>query len=259
VKRLVSSFGVSFLLPVLFFGVAISQPDVCSGSAFKVTPVKILLSRRSETALLTLKNESDRRLRFQASVFLWGQTPQGKMQLSPTRDILFFPPIFSIEAGATRKVRLGSAAAFGSVEKAYRIFFEELPELEPAGDSTQSQLQIRTRVGIPIFLEPEESEIGSRVDSVSASAGILHFSVRNIGNVHLNLRGVRVKALGPTGSSLFEREADGWYVLAAGSRDYEVEIPTDQCEQVSRFVVEAKVVDGATILGSLESSSAYCR
>ena len=180
------------------------------------------------------------------------------MELSPTRDILFFPPIFSVEPGATRKVRLGSAAAFGSVEKAYRIFFEELPELEGAGNSTQSQLQIRTRVGIPIFLQPEEGEIGSRVDSVSARAGILHFSVRNTGNVHVNLRGIRVKGLGPMGSSVFEREEDGWYVLAAGSRDYEVEIPKDRCEQVARFVIEAKV-DGATVLGNLESSSATCR
>lgn len=250
--------GVPFLLPVLFFGLAISRPGNCFGSAFKVTPVNVLLSRRTSTALLTLTNESDRLLRFQASVFLWDQTREGKMELSPTRDILFFPPIFSVEPGATRKVRLGSAAAFGSVEKAYRIFFEELPELVPAGDSTQSQLQIRTRVGIPIFLQPEESEIGSRVDSVSARAGILHFSVRNTGNVHVNLRGIRVKGLGPMGSSVFEREEDGWYVLAAGSRDYEVEIPKDRCEQVARFVIEAKV-DGATVLGNLESSSASCR
>lgn len=257
-KRLERFHGVSFLLPLFFVGLAILQPGVCFASAFKVTPVKILLSRRAPTALLTLKNESDRRLRFQASVFLWDQTPEGKMELSPTRDILFFPPILSVEPGATRKVRLGSAAAFGALEKAYRIFFEELPELEPAGNSTRSQLRIRTRMGIPIFLQPEETEIGSRVDSAAARAGILRFSVRNTGNVHVNLRGVRVKGLGPMGNSLFERESEGWYVLAAGSRDYAIEIPKRRCEQVARFVIEAQV-DGATVLENLESSAASCR
>ena len=250
--------GVPFLLPVLFFGVAISRPGNCLGSVFKVTPVNVLLSRRTPTALLTLKNESDRPLRFQATAFLWSQTPEGKMELSPTRDIQFFPPIFSVEPGATRNVRLGTTATFGSLEKAYRIFFEELPELEGTVSSTQSQLQIRTRIGIPIFLQPEDSEIGSRVDSVGARAGILRFSVRNTGNVHVNLRGIRVKGLSPMGSSVFESEEDGWYVLAAGSRDYEVEIPKDRCEQVARFVIEAKV-DGATVLGNLEASSASCR
>lgn len=257
-KRLERFLGVSFLFPVLFVGLAILQPGACFGSAFKVTPVKVLLSRRAPTALLTLKNESDRRVRFQASVFIWDQTPEGKMELSPTRDILFFPPILSVEPGATRKVRLGSTAAFGPIEKAYRIFFEELPELETAGNSTRSQLQIRTRMGIPIFLQPDETEVGSRVDSVAARAGMLHFSVRNTGNVHVNLRGVRVKGLGPMGNSLFERESDGWYVLAAGSRDYEIEIPKHGCEHVARFVIEAQV-DGATVLENLESSSASCR
>jgi fimbrial chaperone protein len=250
--------GVFFLLPVFFFGLAISQPNVCLGSAFKVTPVKILLAHRTPTALLTLKNESDRRLRFQASVFVGGETPEGTMDLSPTRDIVFFPPVLSVEPGATRNVRVGSAAAFGSVEKAYRIFFEELPELEPAGNSTRSQLQIRTRMGIPIFLQPEEAEVGSKVDSITARAGVLRFSVRNTGNVHVFLRGVRVKGLDPTGNSLFERESDGWYVLAEGSRDYEIEIPKQRCEQVARFVIEAHV-EGVTVLENLESSSASCR
>ncbi|MGI0149094.1 MAG: fimbrial biogenesis chaperone, partial [Thermoplasmata archaeon] len=222
-KRLERFLGVSFLLPVFFFGLAILRPVTCFGSALKVTPVKILLSRRSPTALLTLKNESDRRLRFQASVFHWDQTPEGKMEISPTRDVLFFPPILSVEPGETRKIRIGSAVAFESLEKAYRIFFEELPELELAGNSTGPQLHIRTRMGIPIFLQPEETEIGSRVDSLAVRAGILRFSVRNIGNVHVSLRGIRVKGLGTLGNSLFERESEGWYVLAAGSRDYEFE------------------------------------
>ena len=251
--------GVSSLLSVLFAAaLGIVQPGACFGSTFKVTPVTILLSRRAPTALLTLKNESDRLLRFQASVFHWDQTREGKMELSPTRDVLFFPPVFSVEPGATRKVRVGAAAEFGSLEKAYRIFIEELPELDPTGDSAGSQLQIRTRMGIPIFLQPEVTERGSRIDSVASSAGVVHFSVRNTGNVHVNLRGVRVKGLDLIGNSMFERESDGWYLLAAESRDYEIEIPKNQCEQVARFVIEAQV-DSGTVHGSLEPSAPSCR
>jgi fimbrial chaperone protein len=257
-KRNRRFFGIPFLLSLLFSGLAASRPEPCFGSAFKVTPVKVLLSRGTSTALLTLKNETDRPLRFQGSVYLWNQTTEGKMELSPTRDILFFPSIFSVEPGATRKVRLGAATAFGSVEKAYRIFFEELPDLEPAGKSSQSQLQIRTRLGIPVFLLPGETETGSRIDSIAAEAGALRFSVKNIGNTHVNLRGIRVKGLDPAGKSVFERESDGWYVLAEGSRDYEIEIPKDRCEQVARFVIEAEV-DGGTVSGNLEPSALSCR
>lgn len=250
--------GVSFLSPFFLVGLALTAPARCLASAFKVTPVKVLLSQRAPTALLTLKNESDRRLRFQASVFRWDQTRDGKMELTPTRDVVFFPPILSVEPGETRKVRLGSAGAFGPFEKSYRIFFEELPELRSAGNDEGSQLFIRTRMGIPIFFQPDEKEPGTRVDSVAAAAGILHFSVKNSGNVHVNLRGVRVKGLSDSGSPLFERQAEGWYVLSGGTRDYAMEIPGDLCGEVDRFVIEA-LVDEATIVENLEPPAAFCR
>jgi fimbrial chaperone protein len=249
---------VSFLLPSLFVGLAISRPGVSLASSFKITPVSVLLSRRVPTALLTLKNESDRTLRFQASVFGWDQDPQGRMQLTPTRDIVFFPTVLSVEPGEERKVRIGTTAAFGSLEKAYRIFFEELPEIEKAANSRGSELQIRTRMGIPIFLQPKELEKGSRVDAIAVRAGILRFSVRNTGNVHVNLRGIRVKGLGPMGDARFERESDGWYVLAGGSRDYEIEIPERQCGAIARYVIEAQVDENA-VRENLESSAASCR
>ena len=257
-KRLERFLGASFPLPLFFVGLAILQPDVSLASAFKVTPVKVLLSRRVPTALLTLKNESDRRLRFQATVFVWSQTREGKMELSPTRDVVFFPPLLSVEPGATRKVRLGAAAEFGTLEKSYRIFFEELPELEPAGLPAQTQLKIRTRMGIPIFLQPGEAERGSRVEGAAIGGGNLRFSVRNTGNVHVNVGRVRVRGLGPTGGPVYEREADGWYVLAGGSRDYAIEVPLDRCEGIARFDIET-MVDGITAVTKLESSSASCR
>jgi fimbrial chaperone protein len=250
---------VSLLLPSLFAGLAISRPGVSLASSFKITPVSVLLSRRVPTALLTLKNESDRTLRFQADVFSWDQDPQGRMQLTPTRDIVFFPTVLSVEPGEERRVRIGTTAAFGSLEKAYRIFFEELPELEKAASSTRgSELQIRTRMGIPIFLQPKEPEKGSRVDAVTARAGILRFSVRNTGNVHVNLRAIRVKGLGLMGDEQFEGESDGWYLLAGGSRDYEIEIPERQCRAIARYVIEAQVDENA-VRENLESSAASCR
>jgi fimbrial chaperone protein len=248
---------VSFLLPSFFAGLAISRPGVSLASSFKVTPVQVLLSRRVPTALLTLKNESDRAVRFQASVFAWDQDRDGRMQLAPTPDIVFFPTVLSVKPGEERKVRIGTTAAFGSLEKSYRIFFEELPELEKAASSRGPELHIRTRMGIPIFLQPKEPEKGSRVDAMAARAGILRFSVRNTGNVHVTLRGIRVRGLGLMGDAQFERESDGWYVLAGGSRDYEVEIPERKCRGIARFVIEAQI-DGRTLVEDLGSTPGSC-
>jgi fimbrial chaperone protein len=249
--------GVSLLLPVLFVLLAISRPGVSLASSFKVTPVQVLLTRAVPTALLTLKNESDRTVRFQASVFAWNQDREGRMELASTPDVVFFPTLLSVKPGEERKIRIGAGTDFGSLEKSYRIFFEELPELEKAGSSQGSQLQIRTRMGIPIFLRPEKPGEGSRFEAVSLRAGVLRFSVRNTGNVHVGLNGIRVKGLGPSGDAQFERESDGWYLLASGSRNYEIEIPEDKCRRIARLVIEAQI-DGKTLSEDLGASPGSC-
>ena len=103
-------FLISLLPPFLFAALAISGAGVCFASSFKITPVQVLLSRQVPTGLLTLKNESDRTLRFQADVFSWDQDPQGRMRLTPTRDVVFFPTVLSVQPGEERKVRVGTAA-----------------------------------------------------------------------------------------------------------------------------------------------------
>ncbi len=256
-KRIDPFLRVSFLPLLLFAGLATAKPGVCLASAFKVTPVKILLTRRAPTALLTVKNQSDKRLRFQAGVFAWDQDPDGRMQVTPTQDIVFFPTVLFVEPGEERKVRLGNVAPFGALERAYRIFFEELPEPEKRGDSKTTQLHIRTRVGIPIFLRPEKPGPGSRLYAASLREGLLHFSVRNTGNVHVSLAGVRVTGLGRSGDLLFERQYEGWYVLAGGARNYEIEVPEGKCRQIARLVLEARI-DEKTLVEKIDLSPAAC-
>jgi hypothetical protein len=60
------------------------------------------------------------------------------------------------------------------------------------------------------------------------------------------------------GDEQFERESDGWYVLAGGSRDYEIEIPERQCGGIARYVIEAQIDENA-VRENLESSAASCR
>jgi P pilus assembly chaperone PapD len=118
-------------------------------------------------------------------------------------------------------------------------------------------LNIRTRIGIPIFLQPEKPGAGSRLDAAGVREGLLQFSVRNTGNVHVNLAGVRVTGLGHSGDPLFERQSDGWYVLAGDSRNYEIEVPEGKCRQIARIVLEARV-DGKTLVENLDLPPAAC-
>ncbi len=208
-------------------------------SVFKVTPVRVTFSGPSST-LLTLKNESDEPLRFQITSFAWSQDPRGAVQLAPTDDVVFFPALLSLNPGEERKVRVAATVVAKDVEKTYRIFFEELPPLEKPSAPTGAQVRILTKMGIPIFVSPEKGHADASIDSVGMQKGTLTFDVRNSGNVHFGLEGVKLRGTGANGDAVFDRQLDGWYVLAGGPRSYSVEIPAADCSKLKKIVIEAQ-------------------
>ena len=235
------------------------QAGTLAASAFKVTPVRVTFSGPSST-LLTLKNESDQPLRFQISSFLWSQDPKGAMQLTPTEDIVFFPALLSLNPGEERKVRVAATVAAKDVEKTYRIFFEELPPLEKP-ENSGAQVRILTKMGIPIFVSPEKANIEPSIESLKLEKGTLGFDVRNGGNTHFALEGVKVQGVGSNGESLFDRQLEGWYVLAGSPRTYSVEIPAATCSKLKKIVIEAQTDIGsrAAITKEIEVSPALCK
>jgi fimbrial chaperone protein len=212
-------------------------------SSFTVNPTQIYFSGRTVSALLTLRNESTEPLRFQLSAFSWDQNEHGEMQLQPTEDVIFFPTLLTLGPKEERKVRVGTTTAFGPVERTYRIFVEELPSAEP---STQAGVRVLTKMGIPVFLRPAKMVAEGGLQDLRVTDGTFSFKLRNSGNVHFVPQRVRVRALGPTNNLLFERELAGWYVLAGGTRIFDLELPKSDCSGISSLAVDVQI--GGTAL-----------
>lgn len=224
-------------LAICVLGLVFQAGDA-SASAFKVTPVRVTFSGPSST-LLTLKNESDQPLRFQISSFAWQQDPKGEVKLQPSDDIVFFPALLTLGPGEERKVRVASTVAAEQVEKTYRIFFEELPDMQKPAENAGAQVKILTKMGIPIFVTPEKGYAQAVIENVALKNGALAFDVRNSGTLHFALQKVKVRGMTSNGQTAFERELDGWYVLAGSPRTYEIEVPADACGKVTSVAIEA--------------------
>lgn len=214
-------------------------------SVFKVTPVRVTFSGPSST-LLTLKNESNEPLRFQITTYTWSQDPSGEVKLGPTDDIVFFPALLSLNPGEERKVRVAATVAATDTEKTYRIFFEELPPLDTANAATGAQVRILTKMGIPIFVSPAKAKVDASIGSIAMQHGTLTFDVENGGNVHFGLESVKLRGMDGSGAVVFDRQLDGWYVLAGSPRAYSVPIPAANCSKLKKIVIEAQT-DTSTI------------
>ncbi len=212
-------------------------PATVKASTFHVTPIRIFLSPRIPSVLLTVRNDSTEKLRFQVGAFAWDQNLRGEMVLNPTDDIVVFPSLLSLGPGEERKLRVGTVAPFEVKEKSYRIFVEELPVFTK---KEKNQVRILTRMGIPVFLQSAQQLIDGGIESLAIRRGQLSFQVTNRGNSHFVAKKLWVRGTGSEGEIFYQRELTGWYILADGSRRYEIDFSPGVCRNVRLITVEVE-------------------
>jgi fimbrial chaperone protein len=204
-----------------------------AAATFTVEPTQITLSGRTNSVLLTLRNESTEPLRFELSAFTWAQSPSGEMQLEPTEDVVFFPSLLTVGPGESRRVRVGSATSSEAREKSYRIFVEELPPANRQGGG----VRVLTKMGIPIFVAPSKAVAAASLSSLDLQNGAVRFTLNNDGTVHFLPGDIRVKGFAGSAVTL-EDQVNGWYVLAGGRREFSVPLKAAQCSGITSLLVE---------------------
>jgi fimbrial chaperone protein len=224
-------------------------------SGLNVSPVQVYLAPDASKSLITLRNEGSEEARYQVSAMLWDEDAKAGMKLSPTEEIVVFPTILTLKVGETKSLRVGPVVPFGPIEKTYRIFIEEMPA--PQKVETRAVVRVLTRIGIPVFLAPTKSFEDRRVSAELSGKGAA-VDVENTGNIHFRIDTVRMEALASDGSRLFEKQAQGWYVLAGGHKRYDLEIPRESCKQVRKLVVSVKTDSEQVLQKPLETPGGAC-
>ena len=228
-----NKLGIATLALGLFLGAGRAR-----ASGLNVSPVQLWLSPEVSKSLINLRNEGPDEARYQISAALWDEDARTGMKLSPTEDIVVFPTVLQLKPGETKGLRVGPAVPFGPIEKTYRIFIEEMPAPQKA--ETRATVRVLTRIGIPVFLAPVKAFEDRRLSAIEVGKIGASIDVENTGNVHFRVETVRLEGFGEGGAKLFEKQAQGWYVLAAGHKRYDLEIPRAACGQVRRLVVSVK-------------------
>ncbi len=231
----------SLRVGAVVLGIAMLTAPATSARAgsFSVNPTQVFLSQNGTSQLLTLRNESDAPLRFQLTVFKWNQAADGVMQLEPTTDILFFPSLLTLDAKDERRIRVGAMVPFAATEQTYRLFVEELPPAEV--DAPAEGVRMLTKLGIPVFLRPAKPSARVTLRALEVDDGRFSFELLNEGNVHFLPESVVVRGLDAGGDVVLHQELQSWYVLAAGLRHFEFEVPHGSCGSIKAFEVEARI------------------
>jgi fimbrial chaperone protein len=249
--------GQAKLTSALLFAFLLGLGGRAEASAFTVNPIRITLSGKDQSALLSLQSQASEELRFKVAVKAWTQSPQGEMQLADTKDIVVFPALLTLGPKEERKLRIGATVAAGAVEKTYRVFVEELPALRAPQTVTKSEVKVLTKMGIPIFIRPAKPQTSGAVQGTSIAKGKLSFIVKNTGNVYFLVQSVKVKAVDAAGATTFEKSVEGWYLLAGGTRVWELDLPKDACAKSKSLTFDVQSEE-TKFSGRMEVAAAAC-
>jgi fimbrial chaperone protein len=240
------------LQAILLFGLLALRAGATWGAAVSVHPVRVQLSATQRSELIELRNAGQAPARFQAEAHAWHESADGQMTLSPTKDLLFFPSLFEIPPGETRRIRIASTVRPGAVERSYRLILTESP-----GGATSGTVQVLSRLSIPVFVQPKDPKSAPSVQA-EVQRGQLVIRIANAGNAFLRAQLVRVVARSKAGSVVFEHSFPGWYVLAKGERRYSVDVPAQACAEIVTLHATLRSEQGETSATSATPPGAGC-
>jgi fimbrial chaperone protein len=168
-----------------------------SAASFQVNPIRVDLSAAEPTAALTVTNNGAESVVVQVQASAWSQE-NDQDHYTPTSDILATPPIATISAGTRQILRVGLRKPSDvQRELAYRIFIQEVP---PAPKPSFRGLQVALRIGVPVFVAPQQGPAKPHVTWSAAPApnGTIRLTAINNGNAHIRIDGIKLFAAGDT-------------------------------------------------------------
>ena len=200
------------------FGLCVSLvvANVVNAANLGVSPVRVTLSESQKTGAITVLNKSTEPVSIQLEVLSWSQE-EGKDVLTPTREILATPPIFTIPAGASQLIRIGlRRVPEMQREQTYRIILQELPA--PLS-SEFNGARMMMRISLPVFVLPKLATKPVLLwKAIRTLDGGLKISLTNNGNAHIQIADFSLSQ--PGSSQPWQTQKTSEYILPGQSRDW---------------------------------------
>jgi fimbrial chaperone protein len=226
--------------------------------AFNVKPIRVFLSKDNGSTVVTIENEDQNVLRLQVRAYAWTNDGRGQPVLTPTDDLIVFPTLVDINPMERRSIRIGFSGTAAAKELTYRIALDEMPSIESQLSKTRAPgLQVRTRVTVPVFFTPLIADAKPELNGIALNRGTLHGQITNDGNVHATVSTVNVVGRDAAGAKVFEKQINGWYVLAGQDWHFQANLGR-ACARTKTLSITVQS-DAGRLQRTVDTSQADCR
>src|SRR5215210_1090228 len=124
------------------------HPGEARATSLEITPVAVHLVPGAKATTIEVANRGGVAAAIQLRAYAWSQNGNQDV-LTPTRDIVLSPPIFTLGIDGSQTIRLmlrRGASAAG--ERTYRLLIDEVPAPNPRAQ----QVQVAMRLSLPVII-----------------------------------------------------------------------------------------------------------
>ena len=206
-----------FILGILATAAACGlPPSPALAGTFSISPLRVELSASAQTGALTIRNQDAAPVVVQAETVLWQQS-DGQDQLTPTRDVLVSPAVFTVPGNGSQLIRVAlRVPADAQRELSYRVILTEVPQ-RASPDFTG--LNVALRLSLPVFVAPVAVAKPLLEWSATRGAdGTISLTARNAGNAHDRI--LTFSAAPSTGSASAMTQDVAAYLLPGQARTW---------------------------------------
>lgn len=192
--------------------------------ATSISPTVVELSSKKKVTSITVENNSDTNLRYQANTLYWSQI-DGKNQYAASNELLVVPAIVEIPAGASQIFRVTPRyPQINSIEKSYRLILENITEIAPQESPKTNRVVFLISHDLPVFLSPNTKPIyNSSWQNCNAPTGKGCIRIENTGNKRLRVSGIYLEGTN------WQKELKIVDVILAGAwQQWIYDLPTGQ-------------------------------
>ncbi len=160
-----------------------------NAGSFGISPVRVDLSAKKPNGSVQITNTGDRSVTVQVHVAQWAMRGS-EDEYVETDDFIVNPPVFSVDPGATQRIRIGLRGVDpAAVERSYRLILEEVPKAAESGT-----VAMILKLSLPIFIQPGTPAAPALVWRAQRdNDGSLRLAVSNDGTAHDRISSVELE------------------------------------------------------------------
>jgi len=212
--------------------VASCAVGVAGAAQFSLNQTRVHLHDGHAVETLVLTNAEPQTVNFEVNVKRWRQDADGRWQLAPTDALVVHPLILSVPAGAQARLRIGTLSPSVASEEAYRIELQQLPDAALSG---AVQVQLLTRLSVPVFVQPPAAKPQPLLAVSTVNATAAQLVVRNGGSGYLAPQDAKLRVIDAQGRTVHEDRLAIAYVLPGAQLRVTAKLPAGICARANRI------------------------